>query len=359
MTSRLPFQPPLSPMLAKRTPDLPAGDGWLFEPKWDGFRTIVFRDGDDVVLMSRDDKQLERYFPELIEPLRRALPDRAVLDGEIVVPVGSSLEFEVLQQRIHPAKSRIDMLAKETPASVVFWDLLAEGDEDLRQTPLRDRRKRLESILGGAEPPIHLTPATEDRATATDWFHRFEGAGLDGVMAKRLDGTYEPGKRVMIKVKHERTCDCVVAGFRWHKNGKGTLIGSLLLGLYDDKGGLNSVGVTASFTEAKRRELATFLEPYREGAKEAHPWREWAGDENDATRRPDMKSRWNRDKSMSWEPLRLELVVEVAYDHMQGARFRHTAQFRRWRDDKRPSDCRYDQLEVTPPYEVGAIFSAR
>jgi ATP-dependent DNA ligase len=357
MTSGLPIRPPLEPMLAKRTADLPEGEGWLFEPKWDGFRTIVFRDGDEVVLMSRDLKPLQRYFPELLPPLREALPERAVLDGEIVIAQAGRLEFEVLQQRVHPAESRINMLAKETPASVVFWDLLAEGDENLMTLPFRDRRKRLEVLLAGAKPPIHLTPATEDRATAADWFKRFEGAGLDGVMAKRLDGAYEPGKRAMIKVKHERTCGCVVAGFRWHKNGKGTLVGSLLLGLYDDAGQLHSVGVTASFTAAKRAELATFLEPYRENARESHPWREWSGEEGDTARRPDVKSRWNRDKSMAWEPLRLELVVEVAYDHMQGARFRHTAQFRRWRTDKPPSDCRYDQLEVTPPFEIGSIFA--
>ncbi len=355
---KLPFQPPLSPMLAKRTPELPAGEGWIFEPKWDGFRTVVFRDGDDVVLMSRDDKPLQRYFPELLEPLKGALPERAVLDGEIVVAVGAKLEFEVLQQRVHPAASRVNMLAKETPASVIFWDLLAIGEEDLRAVPFAERRKRLEAALAGAEPPIHVTPATTDRDVAADWFKRFEGAGLDGVMAKREDGGYEPGKRVMFKVKHERTCECVVAGFRWHKNGKGTMVGSLLLALYDDAGVLHSVGVTASFTEQKRKDLVAFLAPYRENAMEGHPWREWAGDDAEWARRPDSAhSRWNRGKSLAWEPLRLELVVEVAYDHMQGARFRHTAQFRRWRTDKQPSDCRYDQLEVTPPFELAKIFA--
>ena len=355
---KLPFQPPLSPMLAKRTPELPAGSGWIFEPKWDGFRTVVFRDGDDVVLMSRDDKPLQRYFPELIEPLKATLPERAVLDGEIVVAVGAKLEFEVLQQRVHPAASRINMLAKETPASIIFWDLLAVGDEDLRTVPFAERRRRLEAALAGAEPPVHVTPATTDREVAADWFKRFEGAGLDGVMAKREEGAYEAAKRVMFKVKHERTCECVVAGFRWHKNGKGTMVGSLLLGLYDDAGVLHSVGVTASFTEQKRKDLVEFLAPYRENAMASHPWKEWAGDEAEWGRRPDnTHSRWNRGKSLAWEPVRLELVVEVAYDHMQGARFRHTAQFRRWRTDKQPSDCRYDQLEVTPPFELAKIFA--
>ncbi len=353
---KLPFQPPLAPMLSKRASELPSGPGWIFEPKWDGFRTIAFRDGEEVVLMSRDDKPLQRYFPDVVEALRAALPERCVLDGEIVVAVGDKLEFEVLQQRLHPAASRVNLLAKETPASVVFWDVLAIGDEDLRNVPFRQRRARLEALLAGAKPPVHLTPATEDRAVATDWFNRFEGAGLDGVMAKREEGVYEPNKRVMIKVKHERTCDCVVAGFRWHKNGRGTHVGSLILALYDDAGVLHSIGVTASFTEAKRKELVTFLEPYRENALDSHPWKDWAGDEAEWARRPDAKSRWSRGKSMSWEPLRLELVVEVAYDHMQGARFRHTAQFRRWRSDKRPTDCRYDQLDVTPPFELAKIF---
>lgn len=353
--------PPIAPMLSKRMDALPEGDGWLFEPKWDGFRTIVFRDGDELYLQSRDQKPMNRYFPDLEPILKRALPKRCVLDGEIVIARGGALDFDALQLRVHPAASRVKMLAEQMPASVVFWDLLAIGDEDLRGAPFVERRARLEQVLRDAEPPVHVTPATRDRAVAQDWFTRFEGAGLDGVMAKPLSGVYEPDKRAMFKIKHQRTCDCVVAGFRWHKTGKGTLVGSLLLGLYDDKGDLQHVGVTASFTAKKRSELVAFLEPYRQNASEGHPWKNWAEWQHDegATRRPGATSRWNRDKDLSWEPVRPELVVEVAYDHMQGTRFRHTAQFRHWRTDKPPADCRYDQLEVTPPFELSQIFSAR
>jgi ATP-dependent DNA ligase len=350
-------------MLAKRMSELPSGDGWIFEPKWDGFRVLVFRDREELLIQSRDEKPLDRYFPELAAPLKEQLPERCVLDGELVVVRGDALDFEALQLRIHPAASRVKMLAGELPASVVFWDLLALGDRDLRATPFRERRAALEAALAHAKPPVHVTPATTDRALAADWFQRFEGAGLDGVMAKPDGGVYEPNKRVMIKVKHERDCDCVVAGFRWHKGGKGTHVGSLLLGLYDDDGDLQHVGVAASFTDAKRRELVERLAPYRADALANHPWKEWAGSEAEAfgegQRMPGGKSRWSQGKDLSWEPLRVELVVEVAYDHMQGRRFRHTAQFRRWRPDKPPRECTYAQLDVVAPHEIAAVFADR
>ena len=353
----LPIAAPLLPMLAKRVSDLPEGDDWIFEPKWDGFRCIVFRDGDHLVLQSRDKKPLERYFPELREPCLSALPERCVLDGEIVLAGTHGLDFEALQLRVHPAASRIKKLAAETPASLVLWDLVALGDEDLRSTPFRARRARLEELLQKVQAPIHLTPATTDRGVALDWFGRFEGAGLDGVMAKQVGGLYEENKRTMLKVKHERDCDCVVAGFRWHKDGEGTAVGSLLLGLYDASGALHHVGVCASFTAKKRQELVSFLEPYRENARVEHPWASWAT-EDDGQRMPGGKSRWSQGKDLSWEPLRPELVVEVAYDHMQAARFRHTAQFRRFRVDKAPSACTYEQLEVVPAQELAALFPA-
>jgi ATP-dependent DNA ligase len=356
----LAVNPPVLPMLAKRVSGLPPGDGWIFEPKWDGFRTLIFRDGDEVFIQSRDEKPLNRYFPELIAPLKAQLPKRCVLDGEIVIAIDDELSFDLLQMRLHPAESRVKKLAGETPASIVFFDLLCEGSHSLCEKPFGARRKKLEEILGDAKPPLHLTPATRDRAIADDWFRRFEGAGLDGVVAKPEDGTYEPNKRVMFKVKHERECDCVVAGFRWHKTGGKTKLGSLLLGLYDDSGSLQHVGVCASFTDVKRRELVKFLDPYRKKALADHPWKAWAAEEHadgEPHRMPGGQSRWSSGKDLSWEPLRPELVVEVAYDHMQGDRFRHTAQFRRWRDDKRPRDCTYEQLEVVPPQELAAIFA--
>ena len=358
---KLPFDPPIEPMLAKPANGLPEGDGWLYEPKWDGFRALVFRDGDETYIQSRDLKPLNRYFPELEAPLRASLPERCVLDGEVVIAGDGGLEFESLLLRIHPAASRVKMLAEQSPASFVAWDLLAIGDEDLRETPQGERRARLEQALrGDLDPAIHLTPATSDRALAADWFDRFEGAGLDGVIAKRLDGTYQPGKRAMIKVKHQRTADCAVAGFRWHKNGPGTHIGSLLLGLFDDAGTLHSVGVTSSFTWDRREALAVELEPLRENALEGHPWGEWAdwaqAAEASGQRLPGATSRWNRGKDLSWEPLRLERVAEVAYDHLQGDRFRHGTTFKRWRPDKQPSDCRYDQLEETAAFELAQIF---
>jgi ATP-dependent DNA ligase len=357
----LPVNPPVLPMLAKRVPALPEGEGWIFEPKWDGFRTLIFRDGDEVFIQSRDEKPLGRYYPELVEPLQAQLPRRCVLDGEIVIAQHGGLDFEALQLRLHPAESRVKLLAKQIPASVVFFDILSRDDEDLTSSPFSRRRAVLEETLASAKPPLHLTPATTDRAIAADWFKRFEGAGLDGVIAKPVEGTYEPNKRVMLKIKHERDCDCVVAGFRWHKRGDGTAVGSLLLGLYDSGGQLQHVGVCASFTDVKRRELVEFLAPYRMDGLKGHPWEVWGAmmEEADAMgqRRPGMGNRWNVGKDMAWVPLRPELVVEVAYDHMQGSRFRHTAQFRRWRSDKRPRDCTFDQLEVVPPEELSAIFA--
>jgi ATP-dependent DNA ligase len=360
---RLPFEPPVAPMLAKASSGLPDGEGWLFEPKWDGFRALVFRDGDEVLIQSRDLKPLDRYFPELGAPIRAQLPERCVLDGEVVIAREGALDFEALLLRIHPAESRVRMLAEDTPASYVAWDVLALGDEDLRATPQGERRRRLESALSDIAPPIHLTPATLERDLAADWFDRFEGAGLDGVVAKRLEGAYQPGKRAMVKVKHERTADCVVAGFRWHKNGPGTHIGSLLLGLFDDEGRLHHVGITSSFTWDRRAALVEELDPLRANALDGHPWAEWAewasAGSADASgqRLPGATSRWNRGKDLSWEPLRAERVVEVAYDHLQGDRFRHATTFRRWRPDKAPSDCRYDQLETTAPFELARIFS--
>lgn len=352
----LPVNPPVLPMLAKRVEKIPSGDSWIFEPKWDGFRVLVFRDGEEILLQSRDRKSLNRYFPELLDAVHAQLPTRCVLDGEIVIARNGALDFDALQLRIHPAASRIKLLAKQTPASIVFFDLLCEGDRDLQQQPFQNRREELVSLLSGAKPPIHITPATHDRSVASDWFSRFEGAGLDGVMAKPVSGEYEPDKRVMFKVKHERDCDCVVAGFRWHKEGEGTAVGSLLLGLYDDSGALQHVGVCASFTKEKRRELVEFLAPYRTDALLDHPWKE--GGNGNESRMPGGQSRWSQGKDLSWEPLRPELVVEVAYEHMQGNRFRHMAQFRRWRFDKQPSDCTYAQLEVVPPEELAKVFAS-
>ena len=345
-------------MLAKRVGELPVDGQWIFEPKWDGFRALVFRDGDEILIQSRDEKPLNRYFPELLEPLRSQLPARCVLDGEIVIAKNNGLDFDSLQLRLHPAASRVKLLSQQIPASVIFFDLLSEGDRDLRVLAFQERRLKLESLLSSVVPPIHLTPATTELDVAADWFRRFEGAGLDGVIAKPVSGTYEPNKRVMLKVKHERDCDCVVAGFRWHKTGKGTAVGSLLLGLFDHSGALQHVGVCSSFTDQKRRELVEFLASYRQDALAAHPWKHWAeraGGEAEH-RVPGGQSRWSQGKDLSWEPLRPELVVEVAYDHMQGSRFRHIAQFRRWRTDKKPGDCTYDQLEVVPPQELAEIF---
>ena len=357
MIMNLPVNPPVLPMLAKRVSELPLNGDWIFEPKWDGFRALVFRDREEIMIQSRDEKPLNRYFPELLEPLHSQLPDRCVLDAEIVVAKDGALDFEALQLRIHPAASRVKLLSQEIPASIVFFDLLAEGQRDLRGMPFRERRLKLESLLSSSSHPLHLTPATSELKIAKDWFRRFEGAGLDGVIAKPGLGTYEPNKRVMLKIKHERDCDCVVAGFRWHKKGEQQAVGSLLLGLYDDSGALQHVGVCASFTDKTRQELVNFLSPYRKNALDDHPWKHWAEATGAAHRIPGGQSRWSQGKDLSWEPLRPELVVAVAYDHMQGDRFRHTAQFRRWRTDKKPSDCTYEQLEVVPAQELTEIFA--
>jgi ATP-dependent DNA ligase len=352
-----PIAPPVAPMLAKLAEEIPSGGGFLFEPKWDGFRAIVFRGGPgEVFIQSRDLRPLDRYFPELDDLFLSRLPDGCVVDGEIVIATHAGLDFDALQLRLHPAASRVAKLTAATPASFVAFDLLALDGHDLRALPQRDRRLRLEHALSGIRAPLHLTPLTMDRDLAVDWLARFEGAGLDGVMAKPQQGTYQPGKRAMIKIKHARTADCVAAGFRWHKSGKDA-VGSLLLGLYDDTGRLHHVGVTSSFTMAARRQLVQELAPLRERALDDHPWREWAASTG-ATRMPGAQSRWSAGKDLSWEPLRVERVCEVKYDHMQRDRFRHAAVFLRWRPDKPPHDCRYDQLEVTPAYELERVFGA-
>jgi ATP-dependent DNA ligase len=350
--------PPIEPMLAKLADDLPESDGLLYEPKWDGFRAIVYRGAAEVFIQSRDLRPLDRYFPELHQVFIDRLPAGCVLDGEIVIVSRQGLDFDALQLRLHPAASRAAKLARESPASFVAFDLLAADGVDLRDAPQIDRRHRLEALLADASPPIHLTPMTRDAAVARDWLERFEGAGLDGVIAKPMDAPYQPGKRAMLKIKHARTADCVVAGFRWHKSGPDA-VGSLLLGLYDDHGALHHVGVTSSFTMAARRELVAELQPWRERALEEHPWRHWAeASAHQGTRMPGGQSRWSAGKDLSWEPLRIERVCEVKYDHMQGDRFRHAATFLRWRPDKQPQDCRYDQLEVTTPYELAKVFGS-
>lgn len=343
-------------MLAKLGSELPIGD-YLYEPKWDGFRAIVFRDESGVYIQSRDARPLDRYFPDLHGALLRCLPESAVLDGEIVIATQHGLDFDALQLRLHPAASRVEKLAHETPSSFVAFDILARGTHSLMAEPQAGRRAALEKLLRGARQPLHITPMTRDHAVALDWLTRFEGAGLDGVVAKLQSGTYLPGKRAMVKVKHVRTADCVVAGFRWHKSGKDA-VGSLLLGLYDDTGLLQHVGVTSSFTMAMRRQLAKGLAPLRRNAASGHPWREWARAAADSTRMPGAQSRWSAGKDLSWEPLRIERVCEVKYDHMQGTRFRHATQFLRWRTDKRPEDCTYEQLQVAKPYELERIFSS-
>ncbi len=372
-------------MLAKRVAALPAGEHYLFEPKWDGFRTLVFRNGPELLLQSRDLKPLNRYFPELAEPLLAQLPERCVVDGELVIAGAGGLEFESLQLRVHPAASRVAMLAARMPAALVAWDLLCLAERDLTGVPFAERRGLLEQALGAARAPLHVTPITADRGRAADWFERFEGAGLDGVMAKEAAGIYQPGRRTMLKVKHRRTADCVVAGLRWHRGAPEERVGSLLLGLLDGRGRLHHVGVVGSFSAARRRALVEELRPYRE-LNAPHPWRDrsaaaeagtaagaagsGAGQEDTAhahtgarppvpgLRVPGGASRWTGGKDLSWVPLRPELVVEVSYDHLQGTRLRHTAQFVRWRPDKPAAECTYDQLEVAPPYELARIFAA-
>jgi ATP-dependent DNA ligase len=351
--------PPIEPMLAKIADALPAEGDFLYEPKWDGFRALVYRTHDATYLQSRDLKPLNRYFPELEKALHEALPRGCVLDGEIVVARGGTLDFDALQQRIHPAASRIARLAKETPAAFVAFDLLAAGGKSTMELPQSERRARLERLLGSAKPPLHLTPATRDRAQAEQWLQQFEGAGLDGVVAKLDSAPYQPGKRAMLKIKHARTADCVVAGFRWYKDRKDA-VGSLLLGLYDDAGTLHHVGVTSSFTMAMRQQLLEEFAPLREGALADHPWREWAGATvGDEQRMPGAQSRWSGGKDLSWEPLKPERVAEVKYDHLQGDRFRHATTFLRWRPDKPAADCRYDQLETTTPFELAKVFGTR
>jgi ATP-dependent DNA ligase len=343
-------------MLAKLSRELPEGAQYVYEPKWDGFRCIVFRDGDEIELGSRNEKPLTRYFPELPDALRANLPERCVVDGEIVIPGADGLDFDALLQRIHPAASRVKLLAEQTPASFVAFDLLALGDDDLTGRPFAERRRLLEESLADAAPPVHLTPATTDADVARDWFDRFEGAGLDGVVAKAVDLAYVPDKRLMLKVKHDRTADCAVAGFRWHKDGEG--VGSLLLGLFDEAGTLHHVGVATSFSAARRRELVDELEPYRAGALDGHPWRTWAEAAGETQRLPGANSRWNAGKDLSWEPLRVELVAEVGYDNLQGDRFRHATKLVRWRPDREPSSCTYAQLDRPVPEELSRVFGA-
>ena len=347
--------PPLAPMLAKSVKTVPEGD-FRYEPKWDGFRCIAFRDGDEVELASRGEKPLTRYFPEVVEALRDNLPPRAVVDGEVVIAQGDRLDFEALLQRIHPARSRVERLAAETPASFVAFDLLAEGDESLLAAPFAQRRDRLQRALSSAGPPVFVTPCTDDVSLAREWFEVFEGAGLDGVIAKPATDSYRPDARAMFKIKHERTADCVVAGYRWHKSGP--VIGSLLLGLYQD-GALQHVGVSASFTAKRRQELVAELAPYVAEDPDTHPWGAWSEAEAHANDRlPGAVSRWNAKKDLSFIPLRPDLVAEVAYDHMEGTRFRHTAQFRRWRPDREPPSCTYEQLDTPVRFDLAEILSS-
>lgn len=341
---------PIPPMLAKLTPEVPTGDGWLFEPKWDGFRCIVSFDGArQPYLQSRDLKPLARYFPELVDGLATALPGPAILDGEIVIMGPKGLDFDALQMRIHPAESRVRMLARETPAVFVAFDLLRDGADDLLETPFSERRSHLERYFAGVKPPAYLTPATTDRELALDWFDRFEGAGFDGVIAKKLSDTYQPGKRVMAKIKHLRTADCVVGGFRWNRGEEGKSVGSLLLGLYSEDGVFHHVGHTSSFSAQEKRDLVAFLAPYR-SEDEAESFGQG--------RTPGAPSRWTGGKDLSWVRLRPELVCEVAFDYLQGNRFRHAATFKHWRTDKPPRACRFDQFEAAVPYELQRVFDA-
>lgn len=344
----LPVMPPAKPMLARSVAEIP--EGMLYEPKFDGFRCIVFRDGDEVELGSRNERPLTRYFPELVESLKANTPSRCVIDGEVVVAAGRSLDFAALQQRIHPAASLVAMLAQQTPAAFIAFDLLALGDTSLMDRPFHERRAALEEALSKGRPPVFVTPATDSVELAREWFRIFEGAGLDGVIAKPKDGRYLPDKRSMFKIKHQRTADCVVAGFRWHKSGP--VVGSLLLGLYDEAGTLQHVGVAAAFKMTERKRLLEDLEAVRAGALEAHPWRQWA----ELDRVPGAESRWSQGKDLSWEPLRPELVAEVAYDHMEGNRFRHVAQFKRWRSDRDAASCTFEQLEQPVEFDLAEVL---
>ena len=353
---QLPVMPPISPMLAKNAAKLPGGEGWMFEPKWDGFRCLVFRDGDEVQLWSRHGRPFDRYFPELPAPLRAQLPPRVVVDGELVVPNGEGLNFDLLGQRIHPAESRVQMLAETTPARFVAFDVLAIGDDDLRLTPFGERRKRLEEMLTGVEPPLHLTPATTDHNVAADWFDRFEGAGVDGIIAKPVADVYAEGERTQLKLKHQRTADVVVAGMRWHKSGDG--VGSLLLGLYRGDH-LQHIGVASAFSVKRRRELEAELEALRLDDLSEHPWAAWVDEAaHEAQRLPGAPSRWSGQRDAGWVPLRADRVAEVQFNQLTDGRLRHPAKFIRWRPDKPADDCTYDQLEVVPPAELEAVFGA-
>jgi ATP-dependent DNA ligase len=354
----LPVMPPVKPMLAKAATTLPEGDGLFYEPKWDGFRCVVFRDGDEVELGSRNERPLTRYFPEVVAAVKANLPERCVVDGEIVVPRGDRLHFEDLLQRIHPAESRINLLAEQTPASFVAFDVLALGDDSLMEVPFGERQARLRAALADAAPPVYVSGITQDADTARRWFETFEGAGLDGVVAKSADLPYGPDQRLMTKVKHVRTADCVVAGFRWHKSGP--IVGSLLLGLYNDAGDLQHIGVAASFPMKRRAELVEELAPYRAEALDGHPWQSWANAQTGADgehRMPGAVSRWNAKKDLSWVPLRPELVVEIKYDQLEGRRLRHTGQFLRWRPDRDALSCTYDQLDIPVRYDLGEVLT--
>jgi ATP-dependent DNA ligase len=353
-----PIEMPVLPMLAKSSATLPVGDGWLYEPKWDGFRCIVFRDGAEVELGSRNERPLTRYFPELLDPLREQLPECCVVDGEIVIPSGDDhgLDFDALLQRIHPAASRVNRLAAETPAAIVLFDLLALGDRVVLDEPLSVRRDLLVESLPAPRHPLYLTPASTDADVAEHWFRRFEGAGLDGVVAKRLDGPYTPDKRTMVKVKHERTAECAVAGYRIHKDGNG--VGSLLLGLYDGDGRLNHVGVAAGFTVKRRSELLEELAPLLDHALDDHPWKDWAeAVAHEQARLPGAQSRWNAGKDLSWVPIRVERVAEVTFGQLQSGRFRHGVRLVRWRPDRTPESCTYDQLDVADPVRFDQLFA--
>ncbi len=347
----LPVMPPIEPMLAKLSRSLPQGD-YLYEPKWDGFRCLIFRDGSSITLQSRNGRPLDRYFPELVDlerddPLRTQLPDRVVLDGELVVPGPDGLDFDALSSRIHPAQTRVDELAARTPARFVAFDLLATGDTSLLGAAFLVRRAQLERLMADTAAPLHLTPATRDSERAADWFKRFEGAGLDGVIAKPRGDVYAPGRRTLLKIKHERTADVVVAGFRWHKDADG--VGSLLLGLWDGDE-LVPVGVASSFSAARRSELIDELAAHRVSDAHAHPWSTESA--------PRGVNRWNSGRDTSWEPLDTTLVAEVSYEQMTGTRFRHSARFKRWRPDRDPASCRFDQLEAPVPAELADVLAA-
>jgi ATP-dependent DNA ligase len=358
-----PIDLPIKPMLAKLSREIPGGDGWLFEPKWDGFRCVVTRDGDEMELTSRSERPFTRYFPELLPVLADALPDRVVVDGEIVIPDsdGKGLDFDALLQRIHPAASRVNRLAEETPSVFIAFDLLAEGDESWLPRPMGERRARLLELVKPG-PSVFVTPASTDVAVANDWFTTFEGAGLDGVVAKRLDDPYQPDKRALVKVKHQRTADCALAGYRIHKDGQG--VGSMLLGLFDDDGVMHHVGVAAAFTASERKQLLAELTPMTENALDGHPWAQWAefataaGEEGAAQRRPGATSRWNAGKDLSWVPVRVERVVEVTFGQLENGRFRHGVTFVRWRPDRTPESCRYDQLDVASPVDFRQFMAS-